>query len=152
VCAPPRDLGETVVEQRGQHLAVELARRDRSGPEPGHHHAAALTERTDETRLPVFRLVDVRAARRTDRNDGTTLTLRRTGEAYGRAEIHHRKKPVAGAESGPELAHALLGLGVVESRSPHAFAHATDVDLDADAVIAVDLRRDRGRGVATDTR
>ena len=72
-CAPPRDLGETVVEQRREHLAVELAGGDAAGAQPRHHDAAALTERALEPRLAVLRLVDVGAARRADRDERAAI-------------------------------------------------------------------------------
>ena len=71
--------------------------------------------------------------------------------AHHRAEVHEREQPVAAAQAGAAIATAAASASaVVEARAAHAFAHAPDVHLDTDHVGVVDLRGDRGGGVATD--
>src|SRR5258708_23875276 len=144
VRAPARDLGQTVVEQRSQYLAVDLGGRDRTGAELRHDDPAALTERARVARLAVFRLLPVHSAGRARRQDRAPIARRWPGGANCRAKVHHCEQPIARLQPGSDLANARLGIEVGESRAAHALAHTPDVDLDADAVVVVDLRGNRG--------
>ena len=106
-----------------------------------HHDAAALTERTFEATLAVLRLVR-RAVRgsRTRRRSGSDRTRARARCTPSRRDPSARADGRV-AESRAPSSRAHASASGSESAVPrHAFAHAPDVHLDADAVVVVDLR------------
>ena len=127
--------------------------RDRAGAQPRHHVAPPLPERSRERGLPVPGLVGQRSRRRAAADD-------RARVARGRARGAHASRRGPSARAGgrgrgagaPIATRARSASRVRQPLAAHAFAHAADVDLDADRVGVVDLRGDRGRGVATDAR
>ena len=107
VRAPARDLGQTVVEQRSEHLAVELGGRDRSLAQARHHHAPPFPERAREAALAVLRLLRVRAARRARR--------RRSGS--DRIPAHARCTPSRRGPSSRAAGRAARGRGRARART-----------------------------------
>jgi len=74
VCAPARDLGEPVVEQRREHLTIDFGRGNGTRAQLRHHDPAPLAERSLEARLAMLRLVVVSPACRARRHDRADVT------------------------------------------------------------------------------
>ena len=147
-----RDLGETVVEQRREHFAVEFGPR-RPAPRAAAPSRSPRRWRNDPAyaRLTMLGLVGVRSrvSRTPPRSGSVARRVRARCTPSRRGPSTRAAGRAAAVRRAISRTHASASASV-RPCAAHAFAHAPDVDLDADPVVVVDLRGDRGGGVAAD--